>query len=93
MELLRPPLKIRISSQYFVAHKKCFLTYHPYAASTFFVPALSCLELRIIRGALQSFARHMGIDLRGGNVGMARQQLHHAQVSAVIEQVGSKSVV
>ena len=48
---IRPPLKIQISSQYFVTHKKCFLTYQPYAASTFFVPALSCLKLRIFRGA------------------------------------------
>lgn len=41
---------------------------------------------------LQSLARHMGVDLRGGNVGMAQQQLHHAQVSAVVEQVGGKSM-
>ena len=39
------PLKIQISSQYFVAHKKCFLTDPSYAASTFFVSASSCLEL------------------------------------------------
>ena len=41
---------------------------------------------------LQPFARHMGVDLRGGNVGMAQQQLYHAQISAVVEQVGGKSV-
>lgn len=41
---------------------------------------------------LQPLARHMGVDLRGGNVSMAQQQLHHAQLSAVIEQTGSKSM-
>ncbi|MDP1950019.1 MAG: hypothetical protein Q8K59_02800, partial [Nitrosomonas sp.] len=34
-----------VSSPYFVAHKKCFLTYPSYAASIFFIRAWSCLEL------------------------------------------------
>ena len=41
---------------------------------------------------LQPFARHVGIDLRGGNIRMAQQQLHNAQVSAMIEQMRRKSV-
>jgi formylglycine-generating enzyme required for sulfatase activity len=41
----RAPLKIQISSQHFVAHKKCFLTYQLYAASPFFARASFCLEL------------------------------------------------
>ena len=41
---------------------------------------------------LQPLACHMGVDLRGGNVGMAQQQLHHAQVCAMVEQVGGKGV-
>ena len=42
---VRAPLKIQLSSQYFVAHKKCSLTYQTYAAVTFFARASSCLEL------------------------------------------------
>jgi hypothetical protein len=39
------PLKIQISLQYSVDHKKLLLAYHIYAASQFFARALSCLEL------------------------------------------------
>ncbi len=39
------PLKIQISSQHFIAHKKCFLTYQLYAALPFFARASFCLEL------------------------------------------------
>ena len=41
---------------------------------------------------LQSLQRHMGVDLRGGDVRMAEQQLHHAQISAVVDEVGGKGV-
>ncbi len=40
----------------------------------------------------QALARHMGIDLRGGNIGVAKQHLNHAQVCAVVQQVGRESV-
>ena len=39
---------------------------------------------------LQPFARDVGVNLRGGDVGMPEQQLHDAQIGAVIEQVGSE---
>ena len=42
---LRALLKIQISSQHFVTRKKCFLTYHAYAAQPFFSRASFCLEL------------------------------------------------
>ena len=41
---------------------------------------------------LQPLARHVGVDLRGGNVGVAEQHLHHAQVGAMVEQVGGEGV-
>ncbi len=41
---------------------------------------------------LQSFPRHLRIDLCGGKIGVAQQHLHHTQVSTVINQVGSKGM-
>jgi hypothetical protein len=40
----------------------------------------------------QPLARHVGVDRGGGDVGMAQQQLHRAQVGAVVEQVGGEGV-
>ena len=39
---------------------------------------------------LQTLACDMGVDLRGRQGAVAEQQLHHAQVSAVIHQVGGE---
>ena len=36
---------------------------------------------------LEPFAGDMGINLGGRNVGMAQQELHYAQIRAVVEQV------
>ena len=41
---------------------------------------------------LQPLARHVGVDLRRRDVGVAEQQLHHAQVGAVVDQVGGEGV-
>jgi len=41
---------------------------------------------------LQLFVEHMGIDLRGRNVGMAEQFLHGAQVCTVLQKVAGKGV-
>jgi len=41
---------------------------------------------------LQAFPGYMRIDLGGGDVGVAQQHLHHAQVGAMIEQMGGKGV-
>ena len=41
---------------------------------------------------LEPFARHVRVDLRGRYVGVPEQQLHYAQIRAVIEQVGREGV-
>jgi len=41
---------------------------------------------------LHPFARHVGVNLGGGNVAVAEQHLHHPQIRAVVEQVGGKGV-
>jgi hypothetical protein len=33
----------------------------------------------------ESLARHMGVNGGGGNISVAQQQLHGAQISAVVE--------
>jgi len=42
--------------------------------------------------ALEPLACHVRVNLRGGNVCMSQQQLHDAQVSAMIDQVGGERV-
>lgn len=54
--------------------------------------ARSAARMMLAMQLLQPFARDVGIDLRGGNVGMPQQHLHHAQIGAVVEQMGGKSV-
>ena len=41
---------------------------------------------------LQPFGRHMGVDLGGGDVGMAQHLLQRAQVGAMVQQVGREGV-
>jgi hypothetical protein len=41
---------------------------------------------------LQALARDVRVDLRGGDVGVAEQQLHHAQVGAVVDEVRGERV-
>ncbi len=36
---------------------------------------------------LQARAGNVGVNLRGRNIGMPQEQLHHPQVSAVVEQM------
>ena len=40
----------------------------------------------------QALTRNMGVDLRGRDIRMAKQHLHHTQIRAMIEQVRGKSV-
>ena len=42
--------------------------------------------------ALQPFAGDVGVDLGGRNIGVAKQQLHDAQVGTVVEQMGGEGV-
>jgi hypothetical protein len=41
---------------------------------------------------LEPLAGDMGVDLRRRDVGVAEQQLHHAQVGAVVQQVGGEGM-
>ena len=43
-------------------------------------------------GAFQAFGRQVGVDLGGGQVRVAEQFLHAAQVGARIQQVGGIAV-
>ncbi len=42
--------------------------------------------------ALEPLAGDVSINLRGREVTMPQEQLHHAEIGAVIEQVGRKGV-
>jgi len=48
------------------------------------------LVQRVQKG--EARACDMGIDLRGGDVGMAEHALHAAQIGAVFEQMGGESM-
>jgi hypothetical protein len=52
------------------------------------------LSARMVYGVqlFQSFVCNMGVNLRGRDVGMSEQQLNHAQVGAVVEQMRSKGM-
>src|SRR6185312_232649 len=39
-----------------------------------------------------ALARHVRVDLRGGEIAVSEQHLHHAQVGAMVEQVRRESV-
>ena len=49
-------------------------------------------RMQIAHQALQPLFQHMGIDLRGGNIGVAEQRLHHAQIGAVVQEVAGEGV-
>ena len=46
----------------------------------------------IVHQSDQPFLQHMGVNLRGGDVGVAEQLLHGAQVGAVLQKVAGKGV-
>ncbi len=41
---------------------------------------------------LQSFLGNVSVDLRRGDIAVTEQQLHDAQIRAVIEEMGRESV-
>src|SRR5262245_45120821 len=49
-------------------------------------------RMQVAHQALESFLQHMRVDLRGRDVGMTEQRLHHAQVGAVLQQMAGKSM-
>ena len=48
--------------------------------------------MQVAHQAFQPFLQHVGIDLRGRDVGVAEQRLHDAQVGAVVQQVAGEGV-
>ena len=48
--------------------------------------------MQIADEAFQPFFEHVGINLRRGNVGMAEQRLHHAQIRAIVQKVAGEGV-
>ena len=40
----------------------------------------------------QTLARHVRVDLRCRQIAMAQQHLHHAQISAMVEQMRCKGM-
>jgi hypothetical protein len=48
--------------------------------------------MMLLMQTLQALPRHMGIYLRGAQIAVPQQQLHHAQIGPVIDQVRRKSV-
>ena len=49
-------------------------------------------RVQIAHQALEPLLQHMGVDLRGRDVGVAEQRLHDAQVGAVVQQVAGEGV-
>jgi len=48
--------------------------------------------MQIAHKAFEPLFQHVGIDLRGRDVGVAEQRLHHAQVGAIVQEVTGESV-
>ena len=48
--------------------------------------------MKFVHHLLQAFVGNVGVDLRGGNVGVPQQCLHHAQIGAVVHQMRGKGV-
>ncbi len=51
---------------------------------------MSTSRVVLADGLLELVARDVGVDLGGGDVLVAQQELHRAQVGAVLQQVGGK---
>ena len=41
----------------------------------------------------QALVRYVGTDLRGDDIAVAKQHLHHTQVGTMIDQMGDKGMV
>src|ERR1700687_6147563 len=49
------------------------------------VSAVLCEGVQVAHEPLEPLFQHVGVDLRGRNVGMAQQRLHDPQVGAVVQ--------
>jgi len=49
-------------------------------------------RMQVAHQALEPFLDHMGVDLRGRDVGMAEQRLNDAQIGAVVQKMAGEGV-
>ena len=49
-------------------------------------------RMQVAHQALEALLQHVGVDLRGRDVGVPEQRLHHPQVGAVVQQMARKGV-
>ena len=49
-------------------------------------------RMMLLMQRFQSCLRDMGVNLRGGKVGVAEEHLDHAQIGTVVEQVRGEGV-
>src|SRR3990167_8415494 len=82
----RPPAKPRASPT--PNSRFCWAKTEP--PSTASHPIASTARVVLLVQLPQSLPRYLGVDLRGRNVGVSQQHLHHAQISTVVEQVCRK---
>ena len=48
--------------------------------------------MQIAHEAFQPLLQHMGIDLRGRDIGVAEKRLHHAQIGAIVQEVAGEGM-
>ena len=48
--------------------------------------------MKFVHHLFEPFIGNVGVDLRGGDVGMPKQHLHYAQISAVVHQMRGEGV-
>lgn len=48
--------------------------------------------MKLVHHLLQAFVGNVSVDLRGGDVGVSEQRLHHAQICAVVHQMRGEGV-
>ena len=53
-------------------------------------PSILRQWVQIAHQALEPLLQHMRVDLRGRDVGVAKQRLHHAEVGAVLQEVAGE---
>ena len=48
--------------------------------------------MKFVHHLFESFIGNVGVDLRGGNIGMPKQYLHYAQIGAMVHQMRGEGV-
>src|SRR6516162_2054337 len=49
-------------------------------------------RMQVAHQALEALVEHVGVDLRGRDVGMAEQRLHNAEIGAVLQEMARKGM-